>query len=259
MYLPNSDKPYTGEVFTNYSTGEKLYQGTYENGLLVEYLYLKKDGSVKEPVNESTLLKRGELMYEANATKPYTGQVFELYDSGQKAFDGIYKDGFRHGDWTYYTEVGNSKYNVTYKVGTYNLVVFTDNLGTNYTGLPVTDEPEQDGTYLLRRDEYDFSKTPVAFGTIKDGKKDGLWTWWYENGEKKNEGTFKDGQENGLHRWWYENGQKSKEGTYKDGKQVELVTSWYENGQKGKEGTFKDGELVSENCWDIDGNDIDCD
>ena len=32
MYLPDSDKPYTGEVFTNYDTGEKLYQGTYENG-----------------------------------------------------------------------------------------------------------------------------------------------------------------------------------------------------------------------------------
>ena len=103
-----------------------------------------------------------------------------------------------------------------------------------------------------------FGKTLLK-GTYKNGKKDGLWTWWYENGEKKNEGTFKDGKENGLHRWWYENGQKSKEGTYKDGKQVELVTSWYENGQKGKEGTFKDGELVSENCWDIDGNDIDCD
>ena len=47
MYSPDSDKPYTGEVFINYSTGEKLYQGTYENGLLVQYSYLNKDGSVK--------------------------------------------------------------------------------------------------------------------------------------------------------------------------------------------------------------------
>ena len=48
-------------------------------------------------------------------------------------------------------------------------------------------------------------------------------------------------------------------GTYKGGKEDRSWTSWYKNGQKGKEGTFKDGELVSENCWDIDGNDIDCD
>ena len=96
--------------------------------------------------------------------------------------------------------------------------------------LPQSDKPYSGDVSKLDN----FGKTLLK-GAHKNGKKDGLWTWWYENG------------------------QKSKEGTYKDGKQVELVTSWYENGQKGKEGTFKDGELVSENCWDIDGNDIDCD
>ena len=47
-------------------------------------------------------------------------------------------------------------------------------------------------------------------------------------------------------------------GKMKDGKKNGKWTRWYNNGQKWKEGTFKDGELVSENCWDIDGNDIDC-
>ena len=104
-----------------------------------------------KPVNESTLLKRGELMYEANATKPFSGEVFELYDNGQKAFEGTYKDGFRHGDWTYYTDVGNGKYEVTYKAGTYTVVVFTDSLGTNYTGLPFKagGGVPQDGTYFV--------------------------------------------------------------------------------------------------------------
>ena len=51
IYPPDSDKPYTGEVFTNYDTGEKLYQGTYENGLLIEYSYLKKDGSIKPQIS----------------------------------------------------------------------------------------------------------------------------------------------------------------------------------------------------------------
>ncbi len=146
-----------------------------------------------KPINESTLLKRGELMYEANATKPFSGKVFELYDNGLKAFEGTYKDGFRHGDWTYNTEVGNSKYNVTYTVGNYNLVVFTDSLGTNYTGSPVIDEPEQDGTYLGqgRKGEYDFSIYPIVHVTFKDGKPDGLTTHWYKNGQKKIEETYK--------------------------------------------------------------------
>ena len=185
MYLPDSDSPYSGEVFINYSTGEKLYQGTYENGLLVEYLYLKKDGSVKEPVNESTLLKRGELMYEANATKPYTGQVFELYDSGQKAFDGIYKDGFRHGDWTYYTDVGDGIYSVRYTAGTYNVAVFTDNLGTDYTGSPITKDGKQDGQFFVLRNEYYFSKYPESFGTYKDGKLVNVIGRWNEDGSVK--------------------------------------------------------------------------
>ena len=29
-------------------------------------------------------------------------------------------------------------------------------------------------------------------GTLKDGKQDGLWTWWYKNGKKEGEQTYKD-------------------------------------------------------------------
>jgi sulfatase modifying factor 1 len=161
-----------------------------------------------KPINESTLINRGEHMYEANATKPYTGQVFELYANGQKAFEGSYKDGFRHGDWTYYTDVGDGKYSVTYTAGTYNVAVFTDNLGTDYTGSPITGEPKQDGQFFVLRNEYYFSKYPESFGTYKDGKRDGLWTTWYDNGQKKDEGTYKDGKSIGKWTYWYEDGRE---------------------------------------------------
>ena len=88
-----------------------------------------------------------------------------------------------------------------------------------------------------------FGDMKMDLGYIKNGKKEGLWTWWFENGEKKNEGTFKDGKENGLHKWWYENGHKSEERTYKNGIKDGLWTKWYNNGQKGIEETYKDGEL----------------
>ena len=51
MYLPDSDKPYICEIFDNYSTGKKEYQGRYKIGLLVEYAYLNRDGSVKKLIN----------------------------------------------------------------------------------------------------------------------------------------------------------------------------------------------------------------
>jgi len=33
----------------------------------------------------------------------------------------------------------------------------------------------------------------------------------------------------------------------------------YPNGQKRIEGTYKDGELISQECWDEDGNEKECD
>ena len=53
----------------------------------------------------------------------------------------------------------------------------------------------------------------VPIGKMKNGKKDGLWTSWYENGQKESEETFKDGKRDGLGTWWYENGQKKDEFT----------------------------------------------
>ena len=226
MYLPDSDSPYSGEVFTNYSTGEKEYQGTYENGLLVQYSYLNKDGSVKEPINGETLIDRGGLLYEVNGQKPYTGKVFDLYKSnGNKKVEGYYRKGIKNGKWTYYTEIGNGKYKVKYTDGTYTVAVFTDSLGNDYTGLPITNLTEQDGTYLYQEeDKYDFSKFSNIFATIKDGEPDGLFIYWYENGRKRSEETYKDGKEDGLWTSWYENGQKRGEWTYKDGKKEGFVT-----------------------------------
>ena len=91
-------------------------------------------------------------------------------------------------------------------------------------------------------------------GTLKDGKENGLWTSWNKNGQKKSEIHYKDGKLDGLYTKWYENGQKEKEGTYKDGKPDGLSTNWFENGQKKEEGTYKDGELISKKEWNEDGS-----
>jgi len=52
---------------------------------------------------------------------------------------------------------------------------------------------------------------------------------WYENGTKKREYTLKNGKKDGLWTEWYEDGVKKwSEKTYKDGK----LTGWYRNGKK---------------------------
>ena len=88
----------------------------------------------------------------------------------------------------------------------------------------------------------------------EDGKRDGLSTHWYENGQKSIERTFKDGKKDGLWTSWYENGQKQLEGTYKNGKEDGLFITWYENGQMEREETYKDGNIVSYKRWNEDGS-----
>ena len=168
MYLPESETPYSGEVFTNYSSGEKLYQGTYENGLLVQYSYLNKDGSVKEPVNIETLIDRGGNLYDINGQKPYTGDIFGLYSNGNKKLSGSLKGGKIDGLTTYWYENGQKKSEGTSKDGE------PDGL---YTEWYENGQKSIEGTYK----GVDESMDPI---------KDGLWTEWYENGLKEKEVTY---------------------------------------------------------------------
>ena len=93
----------------------------------------------------------------------------------------------------------------------------------------------------------------VPLGKMKNGKKDGLWTSWYDNGQKKDEFTWKDGKVDGTWKWYWSNGTKMKEGNWKDSKLDGLWTEWDENGQKKEEVIFKDGEMISGKKWNKDG------
>ena len=262
---------YEGMEF--YDNGEPKYIKTYKESKgkleLVKLVSWHRNGQ-KEA--EGTF-KDGKL----------DGKHTSWHENGQKRYEGNYKDGKEDGLWTYYTEIGNGKYKVMYTDGTYNMALFTDNLGTDYTGSPLVEGvPYQDDTYLYqkndykaydKKEEYDFSHFPRFFGTFKDGELDGLVTEWYRNGQKKSEETYKDGKEiegtewhyyeNGqkkeevtyridksrkgtdyaLFTGWHENGQKRYEGTEKNNNYDGLWTYWYENGQKSSEGIYKDGEF----------------
>ena len=114
-----------------------------------------------------------------------------------------------------------------------------------------SDEPITGKVY----DYFGENNKKVYIGNLRNGKKEGNWTWWYDIGQMKFDKTFKEGKENGLFTSWYENGQKSYEGTFKDGEQQGLHISWYENGQKENEGILKDGEVIKLiGKWNWDGS-----
>ena len=72
----------------------------------------------------------------------------------------------------------------------------------------------------------------VPIGKMKNGKKDGLWTGWDDNGQKRSKGTYKDGKMDGLWTLWYDNGQKMYNGTFKNGELLSYI-AYLENGTIG--------------------------
>ncbi|MBA3970785.1 MAG: hypothetical protein H0X46_01325 [Bacteroidetes bacterium] len=74
-------------------------------------------------------------------------------------------------------------------------------------------------------------------GMMKDGKREGLWKSWYENGTPWSETTFLAGVKTGKTITWYENGNKRYEGEYINDIESGKWKYWDE---KGKEVTTKD-------------------
>ena len=95
-----------------------------------------------------------------------------------------------------------------------------------------------DNTVENREDEYEYEDE----WNYKNGKDDGIFTKWYENGEKEFEGNYKNGKEYGIFTVWYENGEKKSERNWKDGKLDGIWTGWFNNGEKKFEYNYKNGE-----------------
>ena len=95
-------------------------------------------------------------------------------------------------------------------------------------------------------------------GFLTNGKKDGIWTYWYKDNPVNYFRLYLDNIMDNLPYIFYDSwenfGQKSKEVDYLDGILDRLSTEWYENGQKKVESTYKDGEIISEKYWNEDGS-----
>ena len=242
-------------------------------------------GCSKEPINyETTLVVREGVFYTKETNKPYSGPVFSLNENGRNKRESILEDGkmIIYKDIEWYSN-RQKKSEETYKNG--KLDGFSTSWDKNNIKLysiwyvsgernfskdefykkdaslkePINYEEtlnERDGVFYTKDTNKPYSGQVFSLywdgkksgeGTLKDGEKDGKWTWWYENGQKKREGTYKSDDgfrpfKDGLWTEWHENGQKRRETTYKDGGLDGLNTTWYENGQKGSEQTYKKNE-----------------
>ena len=97
---------------------------------------------------------------------------------------------------------------------------------------------KKDGEYEEYYTEEQGSKLKKKFN-MSGGKLNGLYQFWFPNGQKYIECVYKDGKEEGLYQQWHPNGEKWEEYVYKDGQKEGLYQSWYSNGQKLEEWYYK--------------------
>ena len=190
-------------------------------------------------IDINNLIDRGGLLYATNDNKPYTGLVFEFYENSQKKLNGRYRNGVKNGKWTWRNMDGGMNSTGTYKNGLMNELwkYYYKNGQINGQGRFI------DG---------DGGNVSKLSGFPRNGRV-GKWTFYYENGKKKEALTYKDGIKVGQWTKWHENGQKMYAETYKDGKNDGLWAAWNKNGQKTSEGTRKDGEYFLSNSWNKNG------
>lgn len=249
------------EVLSNGDAIAKDYSNKV-SVLLPSELYMNYyDEMIVNPINNKCFIQKGTYKYENRYGENKTIPILELED---KYINTKYimtyevrKNAFqRNGFW--YDEYNNLisgkvKFDSSLIRGEYNVI----------NGL-------ENGPFVNYR-----GNTVEIEGTYKDGKLDGLYKSYYENGNLKREENYKDGELDGIAKWYHENGNIGEEKNYKNGKLDGGWKIYYENGNLKREGIvnngkdigivkryYKNGKIYSEdnleteiiNYYDEDGN-----
>ena len=98
------------------------------------------------------------------------------------------------------------------------------------------------GLDLIKQEVFHFTGLMSMVGTFENGFREGIWTYWYEDGQKRLEGAYRSGQKDSLWTYWYDNGIKATEYFY-DNKTIDgKIMEWH----------------IDKECWDRDGNECEC-
>ena len=115
------------------------------------------------------------------------------------------------------------------------------------------EETIEDIKHLVKREGIFFKKfSDVPFdgeviggrhkGFIQNGKKEGSWLTYFENGQLKEKSNFIEGAKDGLEVRYFKNGILSANINFKNGIRDGSWITYYTNGQLYYEGNYKNGE-----------------
>ena len=82
-------------------------------------------------------------------------------------------------------------------------------------------------------------------GSFKNGKRDGSWLDYWENGQLQSKTNHKNGKLEGSWVSYHLNGQLRDKGQYKNGLKDGSWVSYFGNGQLRSKGNYKKGIMIS--------------
>lgn len=85
-------------------------------------------------------------------------------------------------------------------------------------------------------------KSKSTSGWMVEGKKHGLWTEYWENGQVNSSGEYVNGRQDGFWVRYWESGNLRDKGNYIDGRRDGLWVRYWGNGELRDEGVYKDGK-----------------
>ena len=120
--------------------------------------------------------------------------------------------------------------------------------GWNCPVIDLSELVERGGLYYRKRTDVPFTgkTTGKTQGTFKNGKKDGPFVDYWDNGQLATKLTYKDGEPDGPYVSYHSNGQFRAKGTFKDGNKEGPWVTYKKDGTVWEKytGTYKNGVKV---------------
>jgi antitoxin component YwqK of YwqJK toxin-antitoxin module len=128
------------------------------------------------------------------------------------------------------------------------LILFISLLSTPSWSETFDDLVKREGIYYQKFTNVPFNGkvTGSAQGAFKNGKREGAWAEYYENGQLLIKANYKNDKQDGAWARYWKNGQLWKKGNDKNGKRDGAWAEYHENGQLWQKGDYKNGKKISD-------------
>jgi antitoxin component YwqK of YwqJK toxin-antitoxin module len=181
------------------------------------------------------------------------GIWLEFYDEDDELYGSLeskqsYKNGEKDGVWEYYLESGELYYNCLYKNDKFVKILPKE--------ITESEQSKKGKLFIPRRLSGENSRfiqwnkeQPIVDGVqinqfTHDGKKDGIWEKYYDNGQLQSRGSYENDIKEGYWESYWSNGQLWSKGTYKNGKRDGIWEEYFSDGEFWYEGEWNNDKYI---------------